>query len=217
MRAYLNIAAKNKIIPLDHRDQLLKIIYKWLRWNNDAPLPLFSFSRFEGGRNTMQGISFNDDSSFFFSTLDDSTVYKIAQEALSNPNLFNGLKVTNTKALEAPDLSKREVFYAASPLLLLKEVNPATEFIVYKDENANEYLKDHTLNKLSAANIHDETFDIYFDPNYAQAGTKKISYNDETLRASWCQIIIKGLPTTKDYLWHIGLGDKNNMGFGAIM
>ncbi|MFA9388766.1 MAG: CRISPR-associated endoribonuclease Cas6 [Prolixibacteraceae bacterium] len=218
MRAYLKISAKNCIIPFDHRDELLQIIHQWLGWNSKTePLPAYCFSRFEGGRNSLQGITFNDDTNFFFSSPDAELVKKLGAGAKANPRLFNGLKVIEIKLSEAPDLSKRELFYAASPLLLEEIKGNQTDYIVYSDEYAEQFLKEHCQLKLSLAGIADETFDVRFDPNYASAGTKKITYNDRIMRASWCQILLKGLPETKQYLWHIGLGDATHLGFGAIM
>lgn len=218
MRAYLKIQAKNCMIPIDHRDQLIQIIHRWLGWEKTPQMhPPFSFSRFEGGRNSLQGISFMDDTTFFFSSPDASLVKKLAAGVNSSPTLFNGLKVIEVKTVEDPDLSKRELFYAASPLLLTYKVSATIEYIVFNAPNAEAFLKQHTLNKLNEAGISDTTFDIGFDPNYTNAGTKKIIYNGNTMRTSWCQIILKGLPETKQFIWNIGLGDGNEIGFGAIM
>jgi CRISPR-associated endoribonuclease Cas6 len=218
MRAYLTINAKNKIIPLDHRDQLIQIIHHWLGWTSELENhPPYSFSRFESARNTIEGIIFNGETSFFFSSPDALLVKKLEVGVKSKPELFNGLMVTEIKLVEDPDLSKRELFYAAAPLLLIHQKQNKTDYILYNQSNANAILKEQTIVQLKAAGINDETFDVTFDENYTNAGIKKIIYNNTTMRASWCQIIIKGEPNTKRYLWHTGLGNLTEIGFGTIM
>lgn len=218
MRAYLKISAKNKIIAYDHRDQLIAIIRAWLGIKDDQEkLPFYSFSRFENIRNTPEGISFFNETAFFFSSPNTELVKNIHNGVKQNPSLFNGLRVIDIELVEDPDLSKREVFYAASPLIINPRIENKNEYILYNHIEADTIIKEITQNKLAAADIIDETFHIEFDKNYVNAGAKKITYNEKVMRASWCQIILKGLPETKRFIWNIGLGDHTELGFGAIM
>ncbi|MDA3929100.1 MAG: CRISPR-associated endoribonuclease Cas6 [Prolixibacteraceae bacterium] len=215
MRAYLTIHAKNTIIPFDHRDLITQTIANWIGWDNVmGNLPPYSFSRFEGIKNSLEGIWFNDETAFFLSSPNTEVVKKLEIGVKAKPNMFNGLKVSDIKVLDAPDLSKRDVLFVASPLLLK---NRNDDDILYNNKTADSILMEHSLLKLKEAGIHDESFHIEFDKNYESAGSKKITYNGNIMRASWCHVVIKGLPETKQYLWHVGLGYGNNIGFGAIM
>ena len=218
MRAYLTIRAKNKTIPLDHRDALLQVIHQWLGAKRmQENRPPYSFSRFEGGRNSRDGITFYNDTAFFFSAPDSELVVKLADGAKAHPNLFHGLKVSSVEVKEVPDLAKRELFYVASPLLIIPNNQVNAEYMLYNDPGADVLLKEMMTSKLAAHGIIDETFAIAFDKNYASAGIKKISYNGNIMLASWCHVLIKGKPTTKACLWDIGLGNQTRKGFGAIM
>ncbi|MDA3930137.1 MAG: CRISPR-associated endoribonuclease Cas6 [Prolixibacteraceae bacterium] len=218
MRAYLTLQTQNTLLPFDHRDLITQTIHRWLGWSdNHSKLPPYSFSRFEGIQNSNDGIWFKEETAFFFSAPNVELVRKLEAGVKANPSLFNGLIVSDIKILEDSDLSNRKLFFAASPLLMNPIDKNQGEFIVYNMPNVNTILKENTLRKLKAAGINDETFDIEFDKNYANAGTKKITYNGRIMRASWCQIILKGLPETKQYLWNVGLGDNTDIGFGAIM
>lgn len=217
MRIYLKISAKNKVIPFDHQPLLTGTIHKWLGWNDQhGKLSLYSFSRLEGAKATKAGLTFKDETAFFFSSADTELVKKMIEGIQSDPSMFNELKVTEITIQEDPDLSARELFYVASPIFIKRRNGTQIDHITYNDARADACLKETLETKLKAAGINDETLEIKFDKNYTKAGTKKVTYNGIANRASWCHVVIKGKPETKLLAWNAGIGNSTGIGFGAI-
>lgn len=217
MRIHLKIKTKNKIIPFDHQPQLTGTIHKWLGWNNEhGHLSLYSFSQFEGGKATPKGLRFENGTSFFFSSHNSDLIKKMVSGIQTDPNLFNGLTVSEIIIQEDPDLLERELFYVASPIFIKRKVGEKVDHILFDDPRANLCLKETLQTKMEQAGINDDSFDIRFDKTYLKAGTKKITYNGIQNRANWCPVIIEGKLETKLFAWNVGLGNSTGIGFGAI-
>jgi CRISPR-associated endoribonuclease Cas6 len=217
MRIHLKIKALNKIIPFDHQPLLTGSIHKWLGRNVEHDkVSLYSFSQLDGGKASANGFSFERDTSFFFSSHDPNLVKRMINGIQIDPFLFYGLTILEITIQENPDLSDRELFFAASPIFIKRRVGENIDHIKYDDPRANLCLKETLKTKMIEAEIEDESFDIRFETTYPKAGTKKITYNGIQNRANWCPVIIKGRPETKLFAWNVGLGNSTGIGFGAI-
>lgn len=217
MRIFLKISASKSVIPFNHQQFLTGTIHKWLGWNQEhGNLSLYSFSRLDGAKASKTGLSFKNDTSFFFSSPDAELVKKLIAGIQTDPSLFHGLKVKEIILMEDPDISERELFYVASPIFIKRRIDNNIEHIIYKDARANAFLQESLESKLKAAGIIDETLEISFDKNYLKAGTKKVNYKGIANRANWCHVIIKGKPESKLLAWNAGLGNSTGIGFGAI-
>jgi CRISPR-associated endoribonuclease Cas6 len=217
MRIYLRISTFDTVIPYDHQSLLTGTIHKWLGWNKEhGKLSLYSFSRLEGAKTAKTGLTFRDETSFFFSSPDAELIKKLIAGIQADPTMFNGLKVAEIIIQEDPDLSDKELFFVASPIFIKRRIGDQIDHILYSDPRANACLKETMETKMKTAGITDETLKIEFDKSHRKAGTKKVTYNGIANRASWCQVIIKGKPETKLLAWNAGLGNSTGIGFGAI-
>ncbi len=217
MRIHIKTNLHSTIIPFDHQPQLVGAIHKWLGWNEEhGKISLYSFSRLEGGKATNKGLQFESGASFFFSSHCSELLKKIISGIRADPTMFGGLYVSEISIQENPDLSERELFFAASPILIKRYMKERTDHILFDDPRANSYLKETLQTKLKEAGLSDDSFDIWFDSNYPKAGTKMIDYKGIANRANWCPVIIKGKPETKLFAWNVGLGNSTGIGFGAI-
>jgi CRISPR-associated endoribonuclease Cas6 len=188
MRIHLKIQTTNTIIPFDHQPLLTGTIHKWLGWNNEhGKLSLYSFSQLEGGKATPEGLKFERGISFFFSSHDSELVKKMIAGIQSDPTMFNGLKVIEIIIQEDPDLSNRELFFIASPILIKRRNGEKVDHIKYDDPRANDFLKETFQTKMEKAGIIDDAFTIEFETSYPKVGTKKITYNGIQNRANWAQ------------------------------
>jgi len=217
MRIHLKIQTSNKIIPFDHQPLLTGTIHKWLGWNEEhGKVSLYSFSQLEGGKATPNGLRFERDTTFFFSSHYSELIKKMISGIQADPTLFYGMTVSEIIIQEEPDLSDRNLFFIGSPIFIKRKVGLKVDHIFFDDPRANSCLKETLQTKMSEASIEDESFEIRFETTYPRTGTKKITYNGVQNRANWCPVIIEGKPETKLFAWNVGLGNSTGIGFGAI-
>lgn len=218
MRIYLKISAKGITIPYDHQPRLVGVIHKWLgKENNEhGNLSLYSFSRLENAKAKKNGLYFEKDSSFFFSSHDDQLIKTVLDGILKDPVLFNELKVKEAIIQEEPIFDNVEFFQIASPILIKSRNGLKTDHLMFNEQKANEIMKSVFIRKMELAGIENEEFSIEFASDYQRAGTKMINYNNVQNRANWCPVIIKGSSKIKAFAWNVGLGHSTGIGFGAL-
>lgn len=219
MRIHLKIKAQSKVIPFAHQHFLTGTIHKWLGGKNQehGEVSLYSFSQLMGGKASKAGLTFDRESSFFFSAHNPELIKRLIDGIQLDPNMFQGLTVCEIiLQQEVPDFTEREIFYSASPIFIKRKNENGIEHIIYTDERANACLKETLQTKMEIAAIEDDSLEIYFDKDHSRASTKLIKYNGVENRSSWCNVIIKGKPETKLFAWNVGLGNSTGIGFGAI-
>lgn len=217
MRIHLKIKSTKEIVPFDHQPLLVGCIHKWLGWNDvHGNVALFSFSRLEGGKATQEGLSFRSESTLFISSYDTEISKQLIKGIQQDPGMFYGFTVSEIIIEQDPDLSSRDMFFTASPILISRRIDDKIEQIFYDDPRASQFLKDTIVTKLNTAGISYSEFKIRFDTSYHNAGTKMVTYNGIKNRASWCPVIITGAPEIKQFIWNVGLGNSTGIGFGAI-
>jgi CRISPR-associated endoribonuclease Cas6 len=217
MRVHLKIKANNTTIPFDHQHLLVGTIHKWLGWNEaHGKLSMYSFSRLEGGVIFEKELKFNRGTSFFFSSQNIDLVKKILLGIRNEPEMFCEMVVAEVILEEDPDLSNRDLFFAASPIFIKRRVGDKIDHILFNDRRSAACLKETLTTKMNAVGITDNSLDIEFDKNYSKARTQKINYKGVENRVSWCPVLIKGKPETKLFAWNVGLGNSTGIGFGAI-
>lgn len=217
MRLHIRIKPGNQIVPFNHQHLLTGVVHKWLGWNQEhGDLSLYSFSRLEGGRKAKGGLLFENGSSFFFSAWNEDLAQKLIGGIQKDPEMFNGMRVTEVIMEPTPDLSEKELFYPASPIFIKRHAENNTDHIIYNDPRANEFLKETLESKMQKAGLTDDSLDVRFDLSYHRAGTKLVTYKNIKNRANWCPVIIHGKPETKAFAWEVGLGNSTGIGFGGV-
>ncbi|KGN74962.1 CRISPR-associated protein Cas5 [Porphyromonas macacae] len=220
MRLQLIIRSKNVVIPFNHQPNLVGTIHKWIGENDlHGKTSSFSFSRLNGGCKVDNplGIYFERSTDMFISAYNPAIIANILNGIRRDPTMFNGLIVNDVIIVEDPDLSKQELFYPASPLLLKKwNENGNYDHIVYSDDEANILLTKNFQNKLDKAGLHDETAVASFIPEAGLPKVRLIDYKGVKNKTSWCPIRITGRPESKLFAWNAGLGNSTGIGFGAI-
>ena len=217
MRIHLKIYSGNNIIPFNHQHLLVGTIHKWLGWNElHGNVALFSFSRLEKGKNTKDGLKLGKYSSLFFSAHDKEIIKSLIRGIQNDPEMFNSLMVSEIILEEDPDLSNRDYFYMASPVLVKRKEGERTRHFLFSEPESDTWLKETLLTKMKLAGLEDDTLEIQFDRENPRATTKLINYKEIKNRANWCSVIIKGKPETKLFAWNVGIGNSTGIGFGAI-
>lgn len=217
MRIHIKIEGSRQVIPYDHQPFLVGTIHKWMGRNDEhGNLSLYSFSRIEGCKATTEGLLFDGIASFFFSAHNPEIIKKLVNGIMSDRDMFNNLEVKEVILQKDPDLTVKEIFIPASPVLVKRRSGARVDHIVWDNPESGIFLKETLLTKMNKAGIRDDTLEIRFDTSYKKAGTKLVKYNGINNRANWCPVIIRGKPETKLFAWNVGLGNSTGIGFGAV-
>ncbi len=220
MRLLLDIQANRTIVPFVHQHKVVGCIHKWLGPNDwHGQSSLFSFSRLSGGKavKDLEGILFDHRATFFVGAHNSDFLRQILRGIQRDPEMFDGLIVREVVIEEDPDLSGRDLFYPASPILLkVKQEEHRYKHLLYQDPEANEILMLNLRKKLLAAGIDDADAMAQFVPYEGISKEMLIDYKGIKNKVSWCPIRIVAKPETKLLIWNAGLGNSTGIGFGAI-
>lgn len=218
MRIHLKINANGVTIPFNHQHMLTGTIHKWIGINDEhGKTSLYSFSRLEGALKYNDELKFKNQASLFFSSIDENLIKKLISGIRTDNMLFNGLEVDEIVIQEDPDLSDRNLFLAASPILIKRLENNSVRHILYNDPNAGTYLKETINKKLEIAGLDfDDSLEIKFDCKNTSSKTMMISYKGIQNKVSWCPVYISANSETKKFIWNVGLGNSTGIGLGAI-
>ena len=218
MRIHLKIQPTCRVIPFNHQHLLVGTIHKWLGWNKEhGQISLFSFSRMDHAKATVEGLKFENGSSLFISAHDPNVIKKLVTGIKANPTMFHDLVVREIIVQENPDFSDRELFLVGSPVFIKRREGQNIEHILYNDARSSKYLIETLKTKMKVVGLDDETIDITFKTDYPNVTTKKINYNGIENRTSWCPVVIKGKSETKLFAWNVGIGNSTGIGFGSII
>ncbi len=217
MRLHFKTTPSAKPIPFNYQELLTGTIHKWIGQNQEHGLvSLYSFSWLYNGKKVDNGLNFEKGTAFFFSCHDRELIKRLVNGIFESPQMFCGLSVTELCIQEDPDFSRRELFFAASPIFIKRRDGEKVNFLTYRDPQANHCLEETMLTKLKNAGINENEFHISFDTTYKKAKTKLVNYNGINNKASLCPVIIKGSNQLKQFAWNVGLGNSTGIGFGAI-
>lgn len=218
MRVHLKIKSNKGAIPYDHQHLLVGSVHKWLGWNEDhGRISLYSFSRLNGGKAVSNGLTFEQGSSFFFSSYDPALIKGLIKGINTDPEMFHGLFVHELIIQEDPDLTSRISFQVGSPVFIKRREGANIDHILFNDPRASKCLVETLKSKMKVAGLIDDSLNITFMTDYQKASSKKVNYKGIENRANWCPVTINGKPETKLFAWNVGLGNSTGIGFGAII
>lgn len=220
MRLHLKSSPNSRIVPFDYQKNLVGVLHKWIGSNEIHDLiSLYSFSWLHDGVARFGGLDFGNGSSWFLSFHDEAKLKQVLLSILKDPEMFYGMKVTDVSIEETPDLTERELFYLASPVLIKyrnQKEGKITHY-TYEDIQSSDLLKSTLLHKMEIAGLPlDNSLEIYFDNTYKHKKIKYVNYRNIRNKASMCPIYIKGKPDTKAFAWNVGIGNSTGVGFGSI-
>ncbi len=219
MRIHLKISPNTSSVSFDYQQKLVGTIHKWIGRNSiHDSISLYSFSWLNGGKKINDALTFPDGATMFISFYDDNVIRTIIKTIFDEPEMFCGMKVTDITIDEDPDLSRRDLFYCASPIFIKRKMGDGSiKQFNFKDEQAGLYLKETLMSKMREAGLEeDDTLDIKFDLSYARKKLKLVHYHGIGNKASLCPVIIKAKTETKLFAWNVGIGNCTGIGFGAI-
>lgn len=220
MRIELSIKADDSLVSFSHQHLLVGTLQKWLGENDMHGKSIsYSFSRLNGGKlvSELNSILFADWANMFVSAHDPELIRRMLAGIRQDPEMFKSLCIREVTVIEDPDMTDREIFFPASPILLKRwREDNGFDHIVYTDEAANALLTENLRKKLQAVGIDDPTATASFVPDQGKAKVMLIDYRGVKNKASWCPIRIIGNAETKLFAWNAGIGNSTGIGFGAI-
>lgn len=219
MRIHINTTQNIEPVPFDYQQKMVGTIHKWIGKNSiHDKISLYSFSWLNGAKANNGFLQFPHGASFFLSFYDEDVIRQIIKTILSDSVMFCGMSVIDVRIDDEPDLSQRDVFYCASPILVKRRLEDGTiKQYNYNDSHANQFLKETMLSKMREAGLEeDESLEIHFDTSFPMKKLKLVHYHGIGNKASFCPVIIKGKAATKLFAWNVGLGNSTGAGFGAI-
>lgn len=219
MRIYLKTTKSTEKVLYDNYQNLLTgVLHKWIGKNNEhGNISLYSFSRLEGGNHIGRGVIYPEGANWFISAWDNKLIEKIVHGIKAAPVMFNGLRVNEIILQENPDLSTKNHFLTASPVLLKEFKNGKTTHYTYSDSYSTDLLKKALLTKMESVGLAlDNSLEIKFDTEYPKPKTKLIKYKTINNKCSVCPVIINAQPQTKLFAWNVGIGNSTGIGLGAI-
>lgn len=204
MRLHLSTTPNSVLIPFTYQQNLTGVLHKWLGANNSehGKISMYSFSKLNGSKLVSGGLSFQSGAAWFISFADDTKIKNIVASILNNPDMFCGMKVLSVDIEDTPDLSKKELFLSASPILIKRfsSGNKTEKHYTYLDSEAGQLLRETLIHKMQRYGLpKDNNLDINFDLSYTRRKTKIVTYKNIKNKVSVCPVIIKGKPETKAF------------------
>ncbi len=200
---------------------MVGVLHKWLGKNNDehGNISLYSFSALHGAKLANKEVICPNGAKFFVSFYDIDKAKTIIKSVLEKPEMFAGLTVTDMTIEEDEDMSDREMFYFASPILVKssEENNSQSKEYTFEDSKANEIMTETLKTKMRLAGLpQDDDLEVKFDVSYANKKHTIFWYKGISMRVNKCPVIIKGSALTKSFAWNVGIGNSTGIGLGAI-
>lgn len=221
MRLHLTTTPNTEPIPADYMPKMVGVLHKWLGKDNDehGKISLYSFSALHGAKFGNQNVSCPNGAKFFISFYDIDKAKTIIKSVLNSPEMFAGLTVTDLTIEEDKDLSNREIFYFASPILVKSSGgnNSQSKEYTFEDSDANIIMTKTLKTKMRLAGLpQDDDLEVKFDDSYANKKHTIFWYKGISMRVNKCPVIIKGSALTKTFAWNVGIGNSTGIGLGAI-
>lgn len=217
MRVYLKIKSNNQAVPFNYQPQLTGAIHKWIGLNDiHDKTSFYSFSWLQGGKKRGNHLIFENETSFEFSSYDNSLIKKLVRGIQADPVINFGLTVCELVLKETPLFSTRETFFVSSPILIKRKEGEKEIHYTYNDEQSDLLLTETLKTKLRKAGLQENALSVKFMKDYANAKTKIIYYRNIGNRVNICPVIIEGTPEQVAFAWETGIGNSTGIGFGAL-
>lgn len=165
-------------------------------------------------------LEFPDGARFFISLHDESLVEQVVNNALIDPEVCCGMRVSRLTQQATPRFGSRYTFKVGSPVLAKsKEIDGKVKHYTYSDPEADATLTAtlrHKLDRAGLAAPHNRAT-VSFDKTYRNPKTKLVTIKNIHNRASICPVTIEGTPEAVAFAWNVGVGNGTGSGFGCLV
>lgn len=229
MRLHFTLSPNTEPVSFDYQHRLTGVFHKWLA-NNDLhdKISLYSLSWLDGSRRVSNRLEFQNGARWFTSFFEDEHAEKLVNGALSQPEIFCGMRVLEIRQQMTPDFGDRYKFKVASPVFVKGKRSldgkPPHHYL-YCEPETDAFLTHTLVHKMEAANSEsneprftdeDKQVKVSFDREFANAKTKLVSIKNIHHHASICPVIIEGTSKALCFAWNVGIGNGTGSCFGSL-
>ena len=229
MRLHFNLSPNTEPISFAYQHKLTGVFHKWLAANDlhDA-ISLYSLSWLDGSRRIANRLEFPNGAKWFVSFYEDEYAERLVIGALSDPEMFGGMRVTRIEQQATPDFGEKYKFKAASPVFV-KGKPPADgkppHHYLYCEPKSDELLTATLIHKMDAAsraanevrfNNADKQVKVSFDREFAHPKIKLVRIKNIDHKTSVCPVIVEGTPKALQFAWNVGIGNGTGSCFGSL-
>jgi CRISPR-associated endoribonuclease Cas6 len=221
MRLHFLLSPNHQPVPFAYQHFLTGAFHKWLGANelHDA-LSLYSLSWLDGSRMRGGALEFPDGARFFISLHDESLIEPIVNNALVDPEVCCGMRVTRIEQQATPRFGSRHTFKVGSPILAKsKEMDGKVKHYLFSDPEADATLTTTLRHKLDLAGLgapHNQAT-VSFDKTYRNPKIKLVTIKNVHNRATVCPVTVEGTPEAVAFAWNVGVGNGTGSGFGSLL
>lgn len=230
MRLHFTLSPNTGLVPFDYQHRLTGVFHKWLKENSlHDKISLYSLSWLDGGFARNGSLHFPQGAKWFVSFYEEEYVEKLVNGALSQPEMFGGMRVLQIEQKKTPDFGAKYKFKVASPVFI-KGKRPADgtppHHYLFNEPESDRLLTATLRHKMDVARFADEhkTVKVAFDRDFQTPKIKKVNiekFKDGARlfiehKASVCPVIIEGTPEAVRFAWNVGVGSSTGSCFGSL-
>ena len=229
MRLRFTLSPNTVPVPFAYQHWLTGVFQKWLGNNNlHDRISLYSLSWLDGSRRVANRLEFPNGAGWFVSFYEDEYVERLVNGALSDPEMFCGMRVLQIRQQAAPDFGTKYKFKVASPVFAKgkqPENGKPPHHYLFNEPEADEILTKTLVHKMDAANNQsseprftdaDKQVKVGFDREFANPKIKLVRIKDIDHKASICPVIVEGTPEAVRFAWNVGIGNGTGSCFGSL-
>ncbi|MDH6313131.1 CRISPR-associated endoribonuclease Cas6 [Parabacteroides sp. PFB2-10] len=124
----------------------------------------------------------------FISFYDDHYLKQALKTILSDPAMFNGMRVKDVIIEDNPNFTNKNLFRCGGSIFIRRHGEDGKDtYYTYESELAGDLLKETLLHKMEIAGLPpDETLQISFDMTYPKKKIKLVDYRGVKNKVSQC-------------------------------
>lgn len=229
MRLHFTLSPNVELVPFAYQHRLIGVFHKWLKANclHDK-ISLYSLSWLDGSRRVRNRLEFGRGARWFVSFFEDEYAERLVHGALTDPEMFCGMRVERIEQQTAPNFGTKYKFKVASPVFVKgkqpEDGKPPHHYLFHEPE-ADRLLTKTLVHKMDAANREagatlftdaDKQIKIGFDREFPRPKIKLVRIKETDHKASICPVIVEGTPAAIRFSWNVGIGNGTGSCFGSL-
>lgn len=221
MRIKVNLSPTNKELPINNQHIVNSFIHRVLGKDNEYhdTRSYYSVSSLQGGR-WIEGtdkISFDKGGYITITSLDQDFMEKILS-ALYTTQFHGDISVKGMDFIDEVFYHGWNHFATLSPFMIKKITGRNKyKFITLDDDNFEDEVKAHLLNKLPKVNpsLDFSEFDVKIE-RHPKNKVKRVMVKNVINRANHCHVSIQCKREVAELIYNLGLGQSTGSGFGTV-
>jgi CRISPR-associated endoribonuclease Cas6 len=222
MRIKINFTKNTENVP-NNQDFINSYIHaKCLKHNDYHDTPSdYCISRLLGGTVIENGkyVNYPNGGYLLLTSLDYEFLNKIILGVMNNPNIGYGMTLVNIEDIKEEFYNGFNYFKTTKSGFILRRKNPInnSKYHTINDDDINDVLKNHIINKFSKINPNLDFSNFTVEiTNHKSNKTVNLLVKNVVNTSNICQIKINSNKKLAEYIYNYGIGQSTGSGFGTI-